>query len=295
MAKDHMILAVNYVPGKMPDVYFPAAVTEKYDGVAGRFTYSKAIDQVLAMSRQNESIESVQHIKDWLLHKLPPQRELIGELYIPDTPFKDLSGIVRRFVCDSRIVLMIYDYVVYEGFEGLTYEQRMEKCMQELGPHMTQPDRPVWFMPTKIVNDGTEIDECMAAVKAANPKAEGIVIRPCHHSDSVYKLGRSKGLIRWKPEPTIDLQVDGFDEAKDKHGLCMGMVGRVNVRYKGKVIGAGPGKLTHAERKYLWENRFAIQLENRIAEFKYMEDDTYEALRQPTFQRWRPDKTVPDA
>lgn len=290
-----MILAVNYVPGKMPDVYFPAAVTEKYDGVAGRFTYSRTIDQVLAMSRQNESIESVQHIKDWLLHKLPPQRELIGELYIPDTPFKDLSGIVRRYVCDTRIILMIYDYVVYEGFEGLTYEQRMAKCMQELGPHMTQPDRPVWFMPTKIVNNGGEIDECMAAVKAANPKAEGIVIRPCHHSDSVYKVGRSKGLIRWKPEPTIDLMIVGLVEAVDKHGVLMGMVGRLEAMYKGKKIGIGPGKLTHEERRILWANRHTALMSGDIAEIKYMEDDAYEALRQPTFQRWRPDKTVPDA
>lgn len=87
----------------------------------------------------------------------------------------------------------------------------------------------------------------------------------------------------------------GFEEAVDKYGKPKGMVGRLDVLYKGKVVGVGPGALTHKERKDLWESVRKGEQKIAIAEIKYMPDDTYEALRQATFVRWRPDKETPDA
>ena len=293
-----MILAVNYDPKKFPADYFPVAVTEKYDGVAGRFTYTSALNRVLSMSRQHEEIKSTGHIEHWLRDKLPPRAELIGELMVPGLAFKDGAGVVRREVTDERIVLFIYDYVLYDEENNilpLTYDQRMEKCIKTLGPHMTQPDRPVVFMPTLIVHNHEQIEDCKDRVFAHNPKAEGIVIRPLHHEDSLYRVGRSKALIRWKPEPTLDLRIHSFVEAVDKHKQPMGMVGRINVWYKGKVEGVGPGKMTHKERTELWQLHGATEFTDGIIEVKYMPDETYTGLRQGTFQRWRTDKKEPDA
>jgi hypothetical protein len=70
----------------------------------------------------------------------------------------------------------------------------------------------------------------------------------------------------------------------------MDMIGRINCWYKGQIIGVGPGKLTHAERRELAKAPMVLTGYNRIAKVQYKKDDSYEALRQPTFQCWRDDK-----
>jgi hypothetical protein len=68
------------------------------------------------------------------------------------------------------------------------------------------------------------------------------------------------------------------------------MVGRIIADFHGTEIGVGPGKLSHAERRKLWVNR---EHNHGVATIKYKRDDSYTALRQPTFQHWRPEKTEP--
>ena len=65
--------------------------------------------------------------------------------------------------------------------------------------------------------------------------------------------------------------------------------------YKGTEIGIGPGRLTHDERTALWVHFQTGMLHKRMAQIKYKSDDSYDALRQPTFQFWRDDKETPDA
>ena len=293
MSKDHLILAVNFDPEKFPADFFPVALTEKLDGIAGRFSYTAALEKVINLTRQNETLHSVGHIEHWLLHKLPVQRELLGELYIRGLPFQEVSGIIRREVGDERIHLHIYDYVLLDQPDA-TYEQRMEACIKEIGQYMTDPARPVWFMPTAIVHNMEGILVAVQALRAENPKAEGLMIRPIHHEVSKYRVGRSKGFIRWKPKPTIDLRVHSYLEATNlKTGAGLGMVGRINLHYKGGIIGCGPGRMTHDERKSAWLDQGRD--EGRMCEVQYMQDDDYSALRQPTWQRWRDDKDTPDA
>jgi ATP-dependent DNA ligase len=141
-----------------------------------------------------------------------------------------------------------------------------------------------------------------------------------HKVDKPFQPGkRCWGLGRYKPQPTIDLEVVSFEEAVSEAGEGLGMVGRVNVRlirewplgeapagWKAvsgdlrnlweKIVGVGPGKLTHEERTRWWNdyNVGALSAGNIYAEIKYMPDPAYEALRQPTVQRLRTDKTVSD-
>ena len=65
--------------------------------------------------------------------------------------------------------------------------------------------------------------------------------------------------------------------------------------YKGTEIGIGPGRLTHAERIELWVHSQTGMFNKRMAQIKYKADDSYDALRQPTFQFWRDEKDEPDA
>jgi hypothetical protein len=78
------------------------------------------------------------------------------------------------------------------------------------------------------------------------------------------------------------------------------MVGRINVIYKGKKTGCGPGKLTHPERTKLWAawvaggQQWADDAPKIIATIKAKRDPSYTGLRPPTFQHWREDKTEPN-
>lgn len=109
--------------------------------------------------------------------------------------------------------------------------------------------------------------------------------------------------------------VESFEEATANEtidgppkGTPLGRVGRINVvlRRQGRplaIVGVGPGKLTHDELKALWEAATPINPaltnnrwpgEKYCAEIKYMPDKSYDALRQPTIQRLRTDKTEGD-
>ncbi len=122
--------------------------------------------------------------------------------------------------------------------------------------------------------------------------------------DEPYKYGRSWGMMRYVVHPTIDLRVVGVEEATAKKrmkflgqwyekGDGLGAVGRIVVSYKGNEIGVGPGAMSHADRRFFWSNQ--SDLVGQIIKIKYKRDDTYEALRQPTFVAIHPDKTTPDA
>ena len=77
------------------------------------------------------------------------------------------------------------------------------------------------------------------------------------------------------------------------------MVGRINVLYKGEVIGAGPGKMKHIERKAIWDLYSGglplvdVAGDMLIAEVAFMRDPSYKALREARFSRWRTDKNEP--
>jgi ATP-dependent DNA ligase len=142
----------------------------------------------------------------------------------------------------------------------------------------------------------SDVEGIAKAFMREKPTAEGMVIRDANGKFEPGK--RTWCYQKYVPRPTIDLRVVDFEEATTEAGEPKGMVGRVIVSYKGKEIGCGPGKLTHAERTILW-NDFTVWgidcLETPIATIQYKEDASYEALREPTFQHWRDDKDTPDA
>jgi ATP-dependent DNA ligase len=160
-------------------------------------------------------------------------------------------------------------------------------------------------MPSVNVQTQEEAEAAYDAFMLNNPDAEGSVL---HSWYKVFQPGkRCWGTQRMKPVPTIDLMVVGFEEAHSADGAPLGIIGRINAEYHNvvydsggivksdyHVIGVGPGALNHTERKNLWRMWKKGQFTPRIAEIRYMRDDSYDALRQPTFKQWRGDKVNPD-
>ena len=312
-----IMLATTYDPEK---VTYPVEVSVKLDGVAADFY--KAPPGWVVQSRQGKPLPSAAHIVRYLNHRFkdsPVSTHIVGELTVLGVDdFKTAAGIIRRHEEDRRIVLNIYD--IYEiGKENLYYEDRVSSieaflklCNQSC---FITDGALTWTFMRRVpvagkANNLRELTKHLESVEdlmANSPSFEGFMIRCLKGADSRYKIGkRSRGMMRYKPKPTVDLEVVRFEEATANkemtfmgevytEGQGLGAVGRIVALYKGKEIGVGPGCLTHAERVDLWVRYQAagggdLTGKGLIAEVEYMLDQSYNALRQPIFKRWRTDK-----
>ena len=283
---------------------FPASFQQKLDGVPTRIL--RIDGKSVPITRQNEVLTSIPHILPYANMLLRDGGSIVGELYIDGMPFKDISGRVRKNLRDDTLKLHIFDADI-SGQPEFSYELRRKAVallLDKLADHtgMSRADLPIQLIPGHTVYSEAEALESFDALMLAKPDAEGAVL---HSLAKTFQPGkRCWGTQRLKPVPTIDLRVIGFEEAVNaKTGDGIGMVGRINVEFtrlhngtpRMAHIGVGPGTLPHKERKSLWAAWACGKFKPKIAEVKYMRDDTYEALRQPTFFRWRPDKGVANA
>ncbi len=291
---DRMILATSATKNNS---HLPLHVSEKLDGVASIWTVTP--EGVVGQTRQGEPIPSAVYVQERLTALLKGNvsigTQVLGELTVDGVPnFKDASGVIRRLVPDDRIVLNVYDFVPF-GQGDWDFETRMLRALDAL--KLTEPRNAftgiVRRIPGGYANNWEEAELLIKVVFQQNPRAEGVIFRPLHGKDSLYRVGRSKGLQRLVVTPTIDLQVISYEEAKSDAGRPLGMVGRINCRYGDEVVGVGPGKFSHAERKEMWAEWPRDR--GRILTIKYKADESYNLLRQPTAQHWHEDKSEPDA
>lgn len=302
MAAESIELLKNWAPEKMT---FPAYHMEKLDGVPVRLV--RRNDKVGALTRQNKLCTSIDHILEFYAREFPIGLELIGELYVRGFDFKDISGRVRTEKKVQReLVLYVFDAFSVSA-PNASYKSRLRAadlllamCAARLNCGLD--DLPIRLIPWTKVENADEAMSSHRRLMFSNPKCEGSVI---HSADKVFSPGkRCWGTQRIKDAPTIDCLVTGFEEAYSEAGEPLGMVGRVNLQINrlDPATGAprvtadacGPGKLLHGERRALWAMYKMGRYVPKIAEIKFMPDDSYEKLRQATFQRWRDDKTKGD-
>ncbi len=283
MGKETILLAKNWDEKRFVDGSF---VSEKFDGVPVRINLNGAI------SRQGEKIKSVDHLIPELRGiGLPKNTDLVGELYIPNKDFAYIGGKVRAFDNCNDLYLMVYD-VVTNDKPLWDYAQRIKPFL-EYNPMDWNNSRihSVYTTNLGVLNaSGLPLDKqgVLSRIEEVRtqPKAEGIIVRSPNH---LFEAGkRSWGLMRWKHADTVDLPIIDISEAFTKDGDPTGMVGSFEVLYNGYLCSVGAGKLKHAERKQIWENQ--DEYLNKTIEILHKPDKTYKGLREPTFQRFRPDK-----
>jgi ATP-dependent DNA ligase len=303
MANETIELLKNYEPAKMT---WPALHQQKIDGVPVRVI--KQESGIRSYTRQGELVKSISHIERFCSTLLLENGEsVVMELHIEGKPFKEISGLVRRkqhcpelrgwfFDCDwKNVTVPTYHNRLIELSRRLTHIINVAGCALD--------DLAVKLIPGVFCADENAAQAAHEALLLAKPDAEGSVI---HSLDKIFNPGkRCWGTQRMKPVPTIDLLVVGFEEAISEAGVPLGMVGRINADFNMidplngsrvlTTVGVGPGALNHTERKELWRMWKKGQYTPRIAEIRYMRDDSYDALRQPTFKCWRDDKDTTDA
>ena len=272
-------------------VKFPCVMLEKLDGVACRF--DRVNGAVTAISRQNKPVPAAEFICSELDHVLAPGEHIVGELYMRDKSFKDISGAARRQEPQEDLQLYIYDcWFDDSSRSGLGYNDRMKR----LAANLQVASESFTFSKIKIIpvqyicHSPDMIREFIDAFSTVRPEAEGLVLR---NLDAPYEVNkRSWGMQKIKFRETVDLKVLAVHEAISKDGEPLGMIGRIVCEYKGAEIGVGPGSLTHRERADFFNNQ--DQFVNHIIEVEYMPDAEYTALREPRFKRMRDDKDSPN-
>ncbi len=296
-----------YKPYTEKKLQYPVGAQQKLDGVPVR--WKNIGGHIVPLSRQGEVFKSlghmVEHVRPMLL---TVGGSFTGELYIPGMAFKDISGIARRSELGSQLRCYVFDFDILNT-PSLAWASRHRQFAMALGTYLGaagigQQDCPIQLMPTAVCQNAVDVSNAWAVVQQANPQAEGMVLHSLHKP---YQPGKRVWTTqKLKPEPTIDLRIVRVVEATANEtadgppkGTPLGMVGRLEAEFTGpdgntSCIGIGPGSLTHAQRRALWLERDYIHSVGRIAEIKYMRDDTYTALRQPTFVRWRDDKRNPN-
>lgn len=309
MANEPMELAKNYDEKRTP---FPALAQVKYDGVPLVFTIKHG--SIVALSRQNEYMQSVPHLINFVRPILDGADQgacIIAECLVPGSTFKESSGIIRRHKPDPRITGVVFDGWLMDPSDSYNtrFNQLRTAIVERSTKWVREAGSSLVCAPSELVLDHTEAMEHWDKLKRIyGSRIEGMML---HHTDKSFSPGkRCWGMGRFKPQPTIDLEVISYEEAFSEGGEPLGMVGRINVELARRdragnvsrsVIGIGPGKMSHDERRAVWRaaavdltrpERFAPF--KTIAEIKYMPDPSYDALRQPTFQRFRTDKEFPD-
>ncbi len=297
---------------------FPVWFSEKLDGVPVRFKISYEAGGWIgrAYTRQWEHAISCQYYCNKFIQfnceRMNPAYEfnLVFEVtHETLTGFKDISGVVRRQSHQPGLVFNLFDFDSFpRGWEnsGKGFGDRMNAALRDWTlPHEFRTIHQVLYP------DAESLQDALDNTPIADTQ-EGWVLRS---HNALWKPGtRHWDYQKVVKEPTIDLRVVGMMEGVGKNA---GGAGTLIAIYKGGLIGVGIGKTSYDERKVLWQQTDTIWLnavdisgkkfsyrafmdENgevkpRMACIKHKPDDTYDALRQPTFQHWRDDKKVPDA
>ena len=281
---------------------FPVFLSHKIDGVPVRIDID-ADGNHTSRTRQGKDVPSVRRLVQKFADEFRGNAALgyfdtpctlIGEVHQQGDPyadFKDTSGIVRRQDDQShRLALGLFEMFT-PALQEVGFERRYEAMLELNDLHSR-----VHVLRQQRVENLSQLEHHFEDFCNQFPKAEGMVAR--NWDDPFMPGKRSWGYQKLLREPTIDLRIIGVEEAIDKDGNPKGMAGGLIASYKGAEIGIGPGRLAHEERRELWHGwttRLTRTWPNRIAQIKYKADDSYDALRQPTFQFWRDDKETPDA
>jgi len=283
---------------------FPVLLSRKFDGVPVRID----IDSHgcwTSVTRQGNDMPSIRALVQAFVDSyMNPDDEydcvtpitIIGEVVQHgnwDADFKETSGIVRKQTDQShRLAIMVFEAVISDD-DPLGFIERhtwMDDFLSQIHGRVHVVEQTAVENMEQLVQHQQEFNRLL-------PQAEGLVAR--NHDDPWAPGKRSWGYQKLLKEPTIDLRIVRVEEATAADGTPKGMVGRLVASYKGTEIGIGPGRMTHAERIELWQGFMVACLTqaypNWIAQIKHKGDDSYDALRQPTFQHWRDDKSTADA
>lgn len=269
-------------------------VEPKLDGMRALIKVSNGKAEVL--SRNGKPIPAVQWVGDLIASKLTGAGVndgiyadtvyFDGEFLSGDSFNDTMSGVKKKSEVDKEAVFFMFDILTQKEFEGSKYGEPLLKRVARIDfiyPYLAdkaiQTVQGVMVEATSIDLLDESIDEFYELARAKG--LEGCIVKDL---DAIYEPKRSFAWMKIKGEETEDLTVIGYKEGTGKYE---GMLGSLNVDYKGVAVDVGSG-LTDEDRAWMWTIK--EQLPGKIAEVQFHEVTPDGSLRHPRFIRFRGDK-----
>jgi DNA ligase-1 len=268
-------------------------ITEKLDGNRNiAINYENGVKMFTRQGQINEGFVDVE--KEFEL--LPKGYVYDGEFIAVDfiglnsaDLYRETTSKVRKDGIKDNVIFHIFDMLPIEDFMNgickIPCIDRKNKLHSVINPNFFQ-----WIKETSMLyvgNDKTKVIELLDEY-VTNGK-EGVMV---NIANAPYECKRTKNILKVKKMQSADLRIVGFEEGE---GRLKGTLGRMNVEYKGNIVGVGSG-FTDATRNHIWNNR--DEFIGKIAEIQYFEESSNAktkevSLRFPVMKCIREDKTEP--
>ena len=210
-----------------------------------------------------------------------------------DELFRATQKVIRKDGEKKDLNFFIFDTLTItefkEGKSKRTYEQR-RNILDTVVSEYTIETKNIDVLYALYEGEDKEQIPAWASV-VESQGGEGVMVNT---ANGLYQTKRVNDLLKVKSMKTGDLLVVSIEKSID--GQFEGLLGRVNVEYKGNLVGVGSG-FTLEQRKQFIEDPDAIC--GKIIEVQFFEESQDEktgqlSLRFPVFKGIRDDKTVDD-
>lgn len=300
---------INKVYGKGTIPEFSVMLAESYekkaDKVKGKFYITQKLDgnrciamkengKVKFFTRKGQEISGMTQLEE-AFASYPDNQVYDGELLLINTDnlpsdelFRKTQKVVRKDGEKTGLLFYMFDTLTVAEFKDgkskKTYEQRRNTI------DTFSDSELIRILP--VIYEGDDVNMIAVLSKFAEKKGwEGLMI---NLANGLYQCKRVVDLLKVKKMKTADLLCVSIDKAID--GQFEGILARVNVEYKGSLVGVGSG-FTIEEREKFTDN--PDEIIGKIIEVQYFEESVDEktkqpSLRFPVFKGIRHDKGIDD-
>jgi len=219
----------------------PYLVQPKLDGDRCRMIVENG--RCLLLSSSEDIIPAVPHINK--AGTVLPNGEYDGELYVHGLSHSEIHSIVSR----ETNIHPDHERMQYHIFDIISLDPQHERIRQ-LNALTIPTGSPIRKVQTLVAFSHSEL---MTQYEFFISKGyEGFVVR---HMDAHYLRARTPALMKFKPKQKDHYRITGIYEAISEDGQPLGMIGGFNcIDDMGSLFSVGAGKLSHFERKALWED-----------------------------------------
>ena len=286
----NVMLAKKYFdnPTKVEGKQFQ--ITSKMDGA--RFILMKSPSgKVECRTRQGQLIDGLFEFEHDF--KLIPNNTVIdGEILLNKQGlhskdlYRETMKEFRKKGEKHNLILNAFDILPYDEFIKGKSKENSHIRKQQLH-QLLSSNKFTNIVEVPVLYEGKDINMINKYLdKITSKGGEGVMI---NISNEPYKCTRTDVLLKVKKMQSVDLKVIGFEEGT---GNLSGTLGRINVTYKGNIVGVGSG-FELSMRDEIWNNKDKYL--DKIAEIQYFEETSNQkddklSLRFPVFKDWRFDK-----
>ena len=243
-------LAYPFSEKRLTKWRLPYLVQPKLDGERCRAivasvtsNHTSPIKRVLLLSSSEEIISSIPHINRSM--QILPEGEYDGELYIHNRQQNYTHSIISREVNPHPN----FEEVQYHIFDKIDNRIQADR-ITDLNLILRNPPTSIHLVPTTVCFTHSELlskyDQFIAE------GYEGFIVREI---SSLYVRKRSTEMMKFKPKQTDTYICIKPTEAISEDGKPLGMIGAFEcMDDMGTIFKVGAGKLTHSERKEMWED-----------------------------------------